>query len=65
MLLCYFRYPVAESALNLRYTFADYVAFEAVARERHEFVRGLILAMAGGTLEHAALTANLSCWWRS
>jgi Uma2 family endonuclease len=50
---------VAQPALNLRYSFRDYVAFETDARERHEFVRGLILAMAGGTLEHAARAAKV------
>lgn len=45
------------TAVPLHYTFSEYVRFERDAHERHEFVRGLILAMAGGTLEHARLTA--------
>lgn len=44
-------------ALHLGYSFADYVRFERDAHERHEFVRGMILAMAGGSLEHGRLTA--------
>lgn len=45
-------------ALHLRYSFAEYVRFEKDAREKHEFVRGMILAMAGGTLEHARLIST-------
>jgi len=53
-----FRSMVA-AAPRLDYSFRDYVRFEADARERHEFVGGLILAMAGGTLEHARRTASV------
>jgi Uma2 family endonuclease len=44
-------------ALHLGYSFAEYVRYERDAREKHEYVRGLILAMAGGTIEHARLIA--------
>ena len=50
---------MTSPALTLCYSYSDYVRFERDARERHEFVGGLILAMAGGTLEHARLTAAL------
>ena len=58
---------MSASAPRLGYTFSEYVRFEAEAREKHEFVCGSILAMAGGTLEHSrianavtsALTAQL------
>jgi Uma2 family endonuclease len=50
---------VTSPALTLCYAYRDYVQFERDARERHEFVGGLILAMAGGTLEHARLTAAI------
>jgi Uma2 family endonuclease len=46
---------MSVAAPSLQYSYAEYVAFERDARERHEFVGGLILAMAGGTLEHGAL----------
>jgi Uma2 family endonuclease len=42
-------------ALRMSYSFAEYVRFERDAHEKHEFVGGLILAMAGGTLEHSRL----------
>jgi len=45
------------AALHLGYSFAEYVRFEKDAREKHEYVRGLILAMAGGTIEHGRLIA--------
>jgi Uma2 family endonuclease len=47
------------SAPRLAYSFGEYVRFEAEAREKHEFVAGLILAMAGGTLEHARRVAKV------
>jgi Uma2 family endonuclease len=42
------------AAPPLHYGYAEYVAFEASADVKHEYVRGLILAMAGGTPEHGA-----------
>jgi Uma2 family endonuclease len=47
-------------ALHLGYSFDEYVRFERDAREKHEYVRGLILAMAGGTLEHSALISAVN-----
>jgi Uma2 family endonuclease len=38
-----------------RYTFADYLRLEEESSTRHEFLDGEIVAMAGGTPEHAAL----------
>ena len=39
---------------------AEYVAAEAVAEVRHEYLRGEVFAMAGGSLEHAALASALA-----
>lgn len=50
---------MVAAAPRLVYSFGEYVRFEAEAREQHEFVGGLILAMAGGTLEHARRTAKV------
>ena len=36
-------------------TYAEYLEQEATATEKHDFINGEIYAMAGGTLEHAAL----------
>lgn len=36
-------------------TYADYLAAEQASDLRHEYLRGAIIAMAGGTPEHAAL----------
>jgi Uma2 family endonuclease len=49
---------MASTALHLAYTFDDYVRFERDAKNKHEFVGGVILAMAGGTIEHGALCAT-------
>lgn len=38
-----------------RYTFDDYLRLEEESSTRHEFLEGEIVAMAGGTPEHAAL----------
>ena len=52
------------AAPRLHYTHQEYVAFERTSDVKHEFVRGVILAMAGGKPEHGAravrLTAALS-----
>ena len=40
-------------------TFAEYLALEAASETKHEFLNGEIFAMAGGTPEHGALTANV------
>ncbi|MGH7858725.1 MAG: Uma2 family endonuclease [Candidatus Binatia bacterium] len=37
------------------YTWEDYLALEEASNVKHEFLRGEIYAMAGGTPEHAAL----------
>jgi Uma2 family endonuclease len=36
-------------------SYADYLAAEELSSVRHEFLRGTVYAMAGGTPEHAAL----------
>jgi Uma2 family endonuclease len=41
----------------MRYSYEEYVRYEREAREPHEFVGGLILAMAGRPLEHGGLNA--------
>jgi Uma2 family endonuclease len=39
-------------------TYAEYLALEAKADGKHEYAAGTIVAMAGGTPEHARLQAN-------
>lgn len=51
---------VSEPARSLVYSFRDYVALEEYSNVRHEFRDGSILAMAGGSPEHAALIAAIS-----
>src|SRR3954464_8470371 len=40
-------------------TFQDYLSVEEMSGVRHEYVRGEIIAKAGGTPEHAALSAAI------
>jgi Uma2 family endonuclease len=42
-----------------RYTYQDYVWLEEESTTRHEFLSGEIVAMAGGTPEHAAMSAEV------
>jgi Uma2 family endonuclease len=42
-----------------RYTYQDYVWLEEESSTRHEFLAGEIVAMAGGTPEHAAMAAEV------
>lgn len=39
--------------------YQDYVAAEAISLEKHEFLRGEVFAMAGGTPEHGRLAASM------
>jgi Uma2 family endonuclease len=42
-----------------RYSYQDYVWLEEESSTRHEFLAGEIVAMAGGTPEHAAMAAEV------
>jgi Uma2 family endonuclease len=42
-----------------RYTYADYVALELESITKHEFFDGEIYAMAGGSEDHSALSAQV------
>ena len=48
---------MASPSFRHRYSFADYLGVEEMSRVRHEYVNGEIVAMAGGTPEHSALSA--------
>jgi Uma2 family endonuclease len=48
------------SALHHRFTFDEYIRLEEESGVRHEFARGQIFAMSGGTPEHAGVTANIA-----
>lgn len=41
-------------------SYADYLAFEAASETKHEYINGEVFAMAGGTVEHAALSVAVS-----
>jgi Uma2 family endonuclease len=48
---------MAALSFRHRYTLEDYLGVEELGRVRHEYLNGEIFAMAGGTPEHAALSA--------
>lgn len=41
------------------YTVEEYLAFEAEAEVRHEFINGEVVPMAGGTTKHNLITGNV------
>lgn len=47
-------------AAHHRFTFDDYLRLEQDSAVRHEFASGQVWAMAGGTPEHAGITANVA-----
>jgi Uma2 family endonuclease len=46
-------------------TYAEYLLFEESSAAKHEYLRGEIYAMSGGTPEHAALEAAISAVLRN
>lgn len=50
---------VIQSARLAHYTYEDYRRFEDGTDAKHEYLDGQILAMAGGTPEHAALATAM------
>ncbi|MDC3953564.1 Uma2 family endonuclease [Polyangium jinanense] len=49
-----------EPAHKLKYTFAEYIAYDEASETKHEFLDGEIYAMAGGTGRHSLLTTAMS-----
>lgn len=56
---------VTRSAEKLAMTYAEYLAFEAESETKHEWLRGEVFTMAGGTPEHAALSMSVGGELRS
>ena len=48
----------AERAAFQLMSVEDYLAWEETQDQRHEYVGGMVYAMAGGTIDHAAVIAN-------
>jgi len=42
-----------------RATYAEYLALEAASEQRHEYLAGTIVAMAGGSIEHGRLIGQI------
>jgi Uma2 family endonuclease len=49
-----------SSPVPTRFTAAEYLALERASDRKHEFVDGMIVAMAGARLPHNVLTANIT-----
>ena len=49
-----------NQAILSAYTLDDYLAQEREADNRHEYLDGMVYAMAGETLEHSTICANVS-----
>ena len=50
-----------SEALELgRMSYDDYLALEGRSETKHEYVNGRVYAMAGGTLEHSRIAANVT-----
>ncbi|MDI1431554.1 Uma2 family endonuclease [Polyangium sorediatum] len=49
-----------DPAHKLKYTFAEYVAYDEASETKHEYVDGEIHAMAGSTARHSLLTTGMS-----
>ncbi len=49
----------AELATTHYITVEDYLAGEERAEQKHEYLAGVVYAMAGGTREHSAIATNL------
>lgn len=47
------------AAVKRGLSYTEYLALEAASERKHEFVAGVVYAMAGGTLEHSALAASM------
>jgi Uma2 family endonuclease len=51
---------MAHAELVARMSYADYLERERTSTTKHEYLRGEVFAMAGGTLEHARLASRVS-----
>ena len=60
MARCYAWAVKATLSLPLRATYADYLAVEHGSERRHEFLDGVIVAMAGGSDEHNAIASRFA-----
>ena len=52
--------PMAHAQAIAALSYAEYIEFENTSEQKHEYLRGEIFAMAGGTLEHARLASRIS-----
>ena len=51
---------MGQAAAQQRFTAADYLAWEAVQTERHEYLAGEVFAMAGAEDRHVTVALNMA-----
>lgn len=51
---------MTEPALECKATYAEYLEMEEKALEKHEYLRGVIYAMSGGTSDHGRIAASMT-----
>jgi Uma2 family endonuclease len=51
---------MAQGTHRVHYTRAEYIGLERASNVKHEYLDGVIYAMAGGSPEHAAIAVNVS-----
>ncbi|MEW5739452.1 MAG: Uma2 family endonuclease [Myxococcota bacterium] len=51
---------MASAVSQPRMTWVEFVAFERTSADKHEYLRGEVWAMAGGTPEHGRRAVNIS-----
>lgn len=56
---------VTEAATHLPLSVEEYLAFEAGSRVRHEYVGGVVHAMAGESVAHNAIALNIAAALRA
>lgn len=56
---------MGDAATSLRMTAAEYLAWETGEREKHEYHRGEVFAMAGGSPRHNFLSAGIAAELRA
>ena len=52
-------WPPMSQVARQRFSFDDYVSLEEMATAKHEYLAGEVWAMAGGSPQHAAISANV------
>jgi Uma2 family endonuclease len=61
---CIPKAPMAHALTHPPFTIDDYLAWEPTQTEKHDYVRGEVFAMTGGTLRHNRATMATAGTWK-